>query len=187
MSMVAFYDAVSNWPTIEPHTRDLEFVRILHHDFSRFTLGRYGMPYPSPSRPYPADWEDLAGPDEDDGPYLGPPGEYMRYVRKLACYWLVGANLKLATLILPERPWSIVMSSLHSTVWDGEELLFDLMGQALYGSADKAFSYACVGLSRLLDPGIYLEVKPAPRDERLSYRRYIQLSRANGGAQQRSN
>ena len=139
-------------------------------------MGRYGMPYPSPSRPFPADWEDLAGPDEDDGRWGGPEGPYRKYVRNLACYWLCGINLKLATLILPDRPWRIVMSSFHSTVWDGDETLYDMIGQALYGRADKAFAYACAGLSRILAPGEYLKVKPAPRDERRSYRRYVQIN-----------
>jgi hypothetical protein len=87
----------------------------------------------------------------------------------IACYWLVNANLKLATLILPDRPWRIVLSSFHSTTWDGDECLFDMTGQALYGDADKAFAFAfaCAGLGRLFDPGVYLEVKPAPRDERI--------------------
>jgi hypothetical protein len=95
-------------------------------------------------------------------------------VRNLACYWLVGANLKLATLVLPSRRWFIVMSSYHSTVFDGDETLFDMTGQALYGDADKAFAYACAGLSQILDEGVYLDVKLAPRDERRTYRRYVQ-------------
>src|SRR6516164_2556251 len=110
-----FFCAVSNWQTIQPQLSDPDFLRILHRDFDRFTFGRWGIHYPTPSRPLPGDWETFC--EDDDGPWGGPEGKYRKYVRNLACYWLVGINLKLATLILPDRPWRIVMSSFHSTVW----------------------------------------------------------------------
>ena len=43
-----------------------------------------------------------------------------------ACHYLVNTNLRLAMLASPERPWRIITSNLHSTVWDGGDMLFDL-------------------------------------------------------------
>jgi hypothetical protein len=42
-----------------------------------------------------------------------------------ACHWLVNFNLKLAMLVEPEKPWRIVTSDKHSTVWDGAHTLFE--------------------------------------------------------------
>ena len=174
--MLAFYDCVSNWAEIARHVSDAEFQRVLNDGFSKFTLGRWGEPFPAPGREYPADWEDFGGDlrTEDDGPWLGAEGPYRLYVKNLACFFLVNANLRLAQLILPDRDWRIVVSPFHATVWDGRDLLWDMTGLALYGQADLAFEFA-FGMGKQLPVGEYFHVKfaePAKAPTIQPYRRY---------------
>jgi hypothetical protein len=151
-----FFDCVERWSEIEPHLGDAEFNRILNHDFNRMTWGRWRKPFPSKERPYPASWEGYNG---HVGRYLGPEGEYRKFVLDLCCHWLVNANLRLAQLILPTREWRIIYSRQNHCVYDGHDTLFDLEGLALYGDAWLAYEFA-VGLSgRQLAPGQYLPVK----------------------------
>ncbi|MCC8956185.1 hypothetical protein H8B02_22970 [Bradyrhizobium sp. Pear77] len=72
----------------------------------------------------------------------GRPAEWWRYVRPGACHWLVNTALRLAKLVEPRRPWRIVKSDRHSTVWDGGELLFEFNYQAFGISADECFAAA---------------------------------------------
>jgi hypothetical protein len=157
--MMQFFNAVDRWKEIEPHLADAEFQRILTEDFSRFTWGRYRQRFPDPNRPLPHDWDGFAG--AEAGRYLGPTGEYQKYTLDLCCHWLVGANLRLAQLVLPDRPWRIVCSRQNHTVYDGRDTLFDLEGLSLYGSADLAYEFAFGLFGRELPVGQYLTTKYA--------------------------
>jgi hypothetical protein len=53
-------------------------------------------------------------------------------------------------LVMPERPWRIITSVKHSTVWDGEETLFDFNFQAFGIDANECFEMA---LEKELAPG----------------------------------
>ena len=57
--------------------------------------------------------------------------------------------------ICHNRMWRITSSSKHSTVWDGNETLFDLNFQAMGISPNECFSLA---FKRQLKPGNYLKV-----------------------------
>jgi hypothetical protein len=54
----------------------------------------------------------------------------------------VNFALRLATLAEPKRPWRILTSDQHSTVWDGQRTLFDLNSLALGGTPQDAFDRA---------------------------------------------
>jgi hypothetical protein len=101
----------------EQHLDDLELQRVLHRDFGLFVIGRYG----TIKRPdqFPGHFETW-----DARTRRRPP--YWLYVKDLACHYLVNFNLRLAMLTAPEHPWRIITSNLHSTVWDGGDMLFDL-------------------------------------------------------------
>jgi hypothetical protein len=79
-----------------------------------------------------------------------PP--YWDYVKQAACHWLVNFNLRLAELVEPEKKWRIVTSRAHSTVWDGEETLFDMNFSALGVDPEEAFKLASTG-GKELAPG----------------------------------
>jgi hypothetical protein len=66
----------------------------------------------------------------------------------------VNFNLRLAMLVSPRRPWTIVTSDRHSTVWDQGGTLFDMNFLALGVPADEAWELAGEQLeSRHLGPG----------------------------------
>jgi hypothetical protein len=147
--VMQFYDAIKNWRRIKPHLSDVEFNRILIEDFNKYTYGRWREPFPAEGRPYPRSFESCDWGWEHRG---REPG-YWRYVKHSACHWLVNSNLRLATLVLPDRQWRIVTSQRHSTVWDGDHALFDFNGQALFKNADEAFELAS---AQQLKPGRYM-------------------------------
>jgi hypothetical protein len=66
----------------------------------------------------------------------------LKYVKHGACHWLVNFNLKLACLVEPDKQWRIVTSDSHSTVWDGEDTLFDINYFALKVDPNFAFEEA---------------------------------------------
>ena len=55
----------------------------------------------------------------------------------------------------PERPWRIITSDDHSSVWDGKHTLFDLNFLALGISPQECFELAH---DRELPPGRFLKV-----------------------------
>jgi hypothetical protein len=55
---------------------------------------------------------------------------------------VVNFNLRLAQLAAPEKPWQIVTSLKHSTVWDGDQTLFNMNFLAFGIGADEAFRLA---------------------------------------------
>ena len=58
-------------------------------------------------------------------------------------------------LVMPDKPWRIITSPRHSTVWDGGELLFDLNWQAIGFEPNECFDDA---FEKELQPGEYREV-----------------------------
>lgn len=115
-----YYDLSRNWTKkVMPHLGDAELNAILVRDFNRFTFGRWKKPFKHGQ--YPRDFESC-----DWGwDHRGPEPRFWRYVKHSACHWLVNFNLRLATLVQPRRPWRILTSDFHSTVWDGDETVFD--------------------------------------------------------------
>jgi hypothetical protein len=75
----------------------------------------------------------------------------------MACHWIVNFTLRLAILAVPERPWRILSSPEHSTVWDGEKTLFDFNYQAMGVPADECFERASRGGTEG-PPGRYISV-----------------------------
>jgi hypothetical protein len=55
---------------------------------------------------------------------------------------LVNFTLRLAQMVEPRRRWRIITSREHSTVWDGEELLFDFNFQAMGIAPPECFKLA---------------------------------------------
>jgi hypothetical protein len=86
----------------------------------------YGYPALTPEL-RPEDWESM------DWRYgrRGPQPGYFRFVCAGACHWLCSLNLLVAVKAEPSRPWRIVTSQKHSTVWDGDTTLWDLNFAAL--------------------------------------------------------
>jgi hypothetical protein len=72
----------------------------------------------------------------------GWPPAFWGYAIHASCHWVVNFCLRLAELVEPRRPWRIVTSQKHSTVWDGAETLFDINFLALGVDPDEAWRLA---------------------------------------------
>jgi hypothetical protein len=94
-------------------------------DFNKLTFGRSQKPFRHGDLPYMfenCDWRC---------DHRGPYPRYWAYVKHAACHFLVNFNLRLATLAERKRPWRIITSDKHSSVWDGGVTLFDMNFSAL--------------------------------------------------------
>jgi hypothetical protein len=132
-----YYDLKRHWTKrIMPHLDDKTLNEILVRDFSKFTFGRWQLrflPGNLPEEFETCDWRYH---------HRGRWPRYWVYVKHAACHWVVNFSLRLANLVEPQRPWRIITSEAHSTVWDGECSLFDFNFQALGVSATQCFELA---------------------------------------------
>jgi hypothetical protein len=132
-----YYDIPRHWTKkIVPHLDDERLNHVLVRDFNKYTQGLWGEPFTHGQ--FPREFESCDWSLE----HRGPEPRYWRYVKHAACHWLVNFNLRLAQLVAPDRPWRIVTSDKHSTVWDGEETLFDFNFLALGVPPDECFRLA---------------------------------------------
>jgi hypothetical protein len=133
---ITYYDPVKNWKKIKPHLTDRSLQEILVSDFNKFTFGRREEPFTFGQ--FPAEFESCDW-------YWNRKGRhptYRRYVKYAACHRLVNFNLRLAILTEPDRPWRIISSDAHSTVFDGISQLFDFNFCALGIPPSEAFQLA---------------------------------------------
>jgi hypothetical protein len=134
-----YYDIRRHWTKrIEPHLGDEALNTILVCDFNKFTYGRWREWFKRGD--YPFDFESCDWWLIRRRPH--PP--FWRYVKDSACHWLVNFNLRLAQLAERGRPWRILTSDDHSTVWDGDRTLFDLIFLAQRVPPEECFRRANV-------------------------------------------
>jgi len=120
-----YYDLLKNWRKVKPHLGDPELNDVLVREFNKYTTGMFGKEFTRGR--YAREFDRFDWRLEQ----RGRPPRYWDYVCTEACHWLVNFTLRLAVLVEPNRPWRIITSQKHSTVWDGEETLFDFNFQAL--------------------------------------------------------
>jgi hypothetical protein len=131
-----YYDLTKNWRRVRPHVETPAVQAVLIRDFNRFTYGRWRKRFLPGMLPFEfesCDWFISR---------RGRPPAWHAYVKHAACHWLVNLWLETAQRTLPDRPWRILTSDRHSTVWDGEQLLFDGNFLALGVDPDECFSLA---------------------------------------------
>lgn len=137
MTNYRYYDLPRHWTRkIEPHLGDKKLNDILVRDFNKYTTGISKRQFARGQYPYQfesCDWNIF---------HRGPHPRYWRYVKHAACHWLVNFNLRLAQLVEPDRPWRIVTSEKHSTVWDGSRTIFEFNFLAFGTPADECFALA---------------------------------------------
>lgn len=133
-----YYPFVKNWHKIKPHLQNKVVQDVLVRDMNRFTKGRWGTEFKPgmlPEDVESCDWRYEPG-------RKGRRPAYWAYVKHSACHWLVNFNLELANLVEPKKQWRILTTQKHSTVWDGEETLFDMNFSALGIPAKQAYNMA---------------------------------------------
>jgi hypothetical protein len=131
-----YYPFVKKWYKIKKHLNDQELNRILVEDFNKYTSGLFNEEFKAGM--FPRDFESC----DWDCDYRGRRPEFWKYVRHAACHWVVNFNLRLAMIVEPNRKWRIISSQEHSTVWDGDQTLFDMNFSALGVDPDEAFNMA---------------------------------------------
>jgi hypothetical protein len=140
-----YYDLKKNWRKVRRHLADEELNEVLVRDFNKFTYGRWRKKFTLGY--FPSEFETAIGPLII--------GVFWKYTASYACHWLVNFSLRLATLVEPERPWRIVTSSKHSTIWDGANTIFEFNFQAFGIHATECFNAA---IGKELRPGRYRKV-----------------------------
>ncbi len=150
-----YYPIVRKWKKIKPFTETKELQDILVRDFNLYTMGRWGTPFTHgmlPEEIESCDWRFEV---------RGKHPEYWKFIKHGACHWVVNFCLCLAQKIEPKKQWRIVTSELHSTVWDGEETIFDInflgMGISIDETVEMAFKK-----NKILPVGKELRIWLAP-------------------------
>jgi hypothetical protein len=155
--MMSYYDLKKYWRHVQPHLVDKKLNYILVRDFNKYTTGLGWGPFVHGN--LPSDFETCDwGVD-----HRGRRPAFWRYVKHAACHWLVNFSLRLAMLVEPNKPWRIITSEKHSTVWDGGDTLFDFNFQAFGIDPNKCFEDA---FEKELKPGKYLRCWHAQRLDR---------------------
>jgi hypothetical protein len=146
VARMEYYDLSKNWRTVKRHLEDNELNEVLVKDFNKYTYGRWCEEFTHgrfPSEFDIHDWRSRHG---------GRERAYWKYTCWGTCHWLVNFNLRLAMLVKPEVLWRIIASKQHSTVWDGENTLFEFSFQAMGIPPQECFKLA---YETELEPGRY--------------------------------
>lgn len=155
MASLRYYDPVKNWRKLAVHLTAAEptlirdfglFVWYKHHN-KNFISGMV-----------PHDFENadtwILRPGR-----RGPKPAYWSYIKCGACHWLVNHNLELIQRACPKYSWRIITSNRHSTVFNGEDLLFDLNYFAIRIPPKKAYRLARTN-GIVLPPGEHYSCTP---------------------------
>jgi hypothetical protein len=146
---VKYYDLRKNWRKVKRHIGHPDVQRVLVRDFNRYTYGRWRekfKPGMVPTEFESCDWQLK---------HRGRRPAFWQFTKHRACHWLCNFSLRLAQRVEPKKEWRIITSEEHSTVWDGEGLLFDFNFQAMGYSPKECFSRAN---QKELKPGELLKV-----------------------------
>jgi hypothetical protein len=144
-----YYDLKKNWRHVKRHLADKVLNDILVADFNKFTFGSWKQEFTSGQ--FPSDFETMDWYSE----HRGRRSAFWKYTKAGACHWLVNFNLRLAMLVMPTRPWRIITSDKHSTVWDSDKTIFEFNFQAFGIDPAECFSLAFEVIG---SPGEYLAV-----------------------------
>ena len=131
----SYFDFSKNWSkTIKPIIESPQAQVILNQDFNAYVdIQRAAYIENAKKTGLPADkhnWFFSEGKlpadfDSCDWRYGRLP-PWHKYVCRGACHFIVNTLLYVAMTAYPNKAWRIVTSSEHSTIWDGEQTLFDL-------------------------------------------------------------
>jgi hypothetical protein len=133
---IKYYKFPKNWGRIKKHLDDKELNYLLVEEFNKFTVGSQATEFNHGEFPASHEtcmWEIY---------HIRKQAEYWKYVKHAACHWLVNFTLRLANLTCPRKQWRIISSQKHSTVWDGDNTLFDINFQAMEIEPNKCFKSA---------------------------------------------
>ena len=161
-----YFDIQRHWTKrIVPYLADAEFNRVLNADMKVASI-HWGHKFEAGT--FPGDY----GCNEWQIGHRGPMPRFWKYIQRGCCHWLVNAYLRLATLVVPGRPWRIVTSPKHSTVWDGDKTLFDPMYFAFDVDANECWRAARQG-GQILWVGMYRPTSKPKREPRIRIKKSV--------------
>lgn len=141
-----YYPIQQKWRRLGPLYRSIDAALIWYVEMESFLRNKaeqHGFPY------RPKQYTDALAPAAYDGcdwricrSRPGPAPAFWEYVCHSACHWTCSLHLWVASEVAPDRPWRIVTSQKHSTVWDGHKTLWDGNFLALGVPAAKAWELA---------------------------------------------
>ena len=138
LSDFRYFDLARHWTKrVEPHLEDPRLNDILLHDFGLYTERWLHEVFKRGQ--FPRDFEPL-----EKYNHLPPKKReprFWRYAKWSSCHYMANFNLRLATLVAPDRAWRIITNTLHTTVWDGEQTMFEFNFLALEISPAEIFSH----------------------------------------------
>jgi hypothetical protein len=57
--------------------------------------------------------------------------QYHAWVCSASCHFMCNVNLAVLKIYQPEKDWKLIFSRKHSTIWDGDHLIYDMQSLAL--------------------------------------------------------
>lgn len=146
MSALTYYPLQKRWRKVGPIYRSKAAAAIWHPEMEAYAAARaedYGYQHK------PTPWSEDLRPEHWDScdwrwshGRRGPQPAFWEYVCHSACHWTCSLHLWVAQRAEPDRPWRIVTSQKHSTVWDGDSTLWDGNFLALGVPANEAWGLA---------------------------------------------
>jgi hypothetical protein len=133
-SKIRYYDLRKKWRKVKRHLENPRVADTLLRDFNKFTYGHWRKRFTAGQ--YPCEFENWHITRRGRRP------RFWKYVKCEACHWLVNFALELAQLVEPDRKWRIITSDKHSTVWDGDDTLFEFNFLALDIPPKQCFELA---------------------------------------------
>lgn len=144
--IIDFYPLQKRWRKVGPIYRSRMAAAIWHPNMEAYAAHR-AAEYGYDNRLTP--WTPELTPSHYDScswrwdcERRGPQPGYWAFTCAAACHWLVDLHLWVAQRAEPSRSWHVVTSDLHSTVWDGEETIWDANFMAMGVSATDAIDMA---------------------------------------------
>jgi len=141
-----YFPIQQNWRRLGPIYRSEEATTIWYPEMLAYQATRmellnvtYAFPEFSPSL-RPSSFESCDWRWNRCKPGRHPA--FWDYFCNAACHWTANLGLFVAMAANPERPWRIVQSNLHTTVWDGDSTLWDAQFLALNATPEDAWELA---------------------------------------------
>lgn len=157
-----FYNVQKNWSKIKPIIETEECKNIWYHDLEISSLTKadqFGFDY------HQRDYDEVEYPmdyDSCDWRYdsgRGRKPNYYKYVVHGRCHWVVNMNLYTAMKLIPHKEWRIVSGDIHSTVWNGEDMVFDINYFILYPKINEWWKELNNASNTFfLEPGVFLQL-----------------------------
>jgi hypothetical protein len=159
-----YFDHRKHWRKLQPIFESDEIKDVSNREMNSFKLADYHpgnrvyRTFRYPEEYDYGDWRFWRG--------RGRPANYLKWVCAGSCHWSAVVNLHVLKIYQPEIPWQLVTSRDHSTVWDGNKLIFDMQYYALTVPIDELVAIVNSSKNRkIYPPGLILNHFPEDSED----------------------